>query len=563
VDPKDAALLASLGRSGWSVLSKQPSTEYTSGTYPGERIPKYPEGSEQWVITDGKGHNQTMVVKPSAPYPGPYSSTTNDPGSYNPNPTVIDPPKDLAQSSSAPQGWTDTQWYTNTDGSKTLYGRDPKTGLFGQVPGMPTQAAGPGATKPTPADKLEIVNDPTTGKPIKYRDPATGTVIDLPDATPQKSVLVDGQRGAKYSWDGTTLKEVLAGEAADVKPQEGNTRPNVKDGYAIQEVYRGGQWVTDSSVAPRPFDPKLVGQPQEGNTRPNVLQGQAIQEIFRGGQWTVDTSVPPRPYATQAPTTLNTGNQPYIVQQTPDQAQQGTVSTIPNPNTTDITARVGQLQDTARQKSAELNKQVQSGVKSPEAAAAEFDAWWSSNIDPYAQQLSRAQQQQDYDLQTKQREQQRLEQEAQRGAFSTAQQAGQDAVKNVVDTGPYRRVGPGYDAAMSNILGAFSSGKAPGPIDASGLSFTLPDLNEVARRGTAEALAHISPAAASIAGRPMPQIPQGFDVQGALNKSRYSITLPDGTRIDQQPSAPPPPPSGPAPAEPPPEMQYGNYMPSF
>jgi hypothetical protein len=102
-------------------------------------------------------------------------------------------------------------------------------------------------------------------------------------------------------------------------------------------------------------------------------------------------------------------------------------------------------------------------------------------------------------------------------------------------------VGPGYDAAMSNILGAFSSGKAPGPIDASGLSFTLPDLNEVARRGTAEALAHISPAAASIAGRPMPQIPQGFDVQGALNKSRYSITLPDGTRIDQQPSAPQPP----------------------
>lgn len=54
----------------------------------------------------------------------------------------------------------------------------------------------PSKDPPTPIDKWETVYDPTTKKPIKLRDPATGTTIDLPDpkdaATP-KYVTVNGR----------------------------------------------------------------------------------------------------------------------------------------------------------------------------------------------------------------------------------------------------------------------------------------------------------------------------------------------------------------------------------
>jgi len=545
--PQQQAVLDQFGK-GWRLISIVPPTD---------PLKNYPAGSEQWNVVNGEGKPAPMIVQsgnatPGA-YPGPWAPGTNDAGPYvDPaapaSYTVVESPAGLVPTptASSQNAVTWTQQFTSTNGGVTTrYGTNSKTGKVELIPGAPTENKAP-----TPADQLEPIKDPNTGKVVKLRDPATGTIIDLPDgASSTKPSIVNGAGGAIYSWDGTNLVLKQAGTAPDVKPTEGQTRPNVAGGYSIQEVFRGGNWVTDPSVTPKPFDPSLSGKAKENDTRPNTdSKGQKIQEIFKGGSWVTDTSVAPQPFGAQAPVTLNTGTAPFIVQQDPTT---GKTTNLPNPNTTDVAARVGQLQQAAASKRDELQAQVASGAKTKEAAAAEFDAFWSTTIDPQSQQLQRASQQADFDAQQKQREQGRLE-DAQRNAnFSTAQAAGQNAVSNATNFGAgIEQVGPGYGDALSNILGSYSSGKAPGPIDGNSLTWQAPDMNDIATRATAAALAHISPTAAQIAGRPMPQIPQGLDVAGALNKSTYApktTISPDGTvTIDHSGGQTPPVvPSGP------------------
>jgi hypothetical protein len=265
---------------------------------------------------------------------------------------------------------------------------DSKTGItYESWTGHPwSQAAGLPVSPPvtaTPADQLEIINDPTTHKPIKLRDPKTGTVIDLPDATSSKPSIVQGAGGAIYSWDGTNLVLKQAGTAPEVKPKEGDTRPNVQggyaitekftggqwvvdpsvpptpwdpslagkpkagdtrqnvnDGYEIREKYTGGQWVTDPTFTPRPFDPSLAGKPKDGDTRPNVVQGQVVQQVYRGGDWVIDPSVASRPYAPGKPAPVpGGGTRPNITFLDPETGQ---LTSQPDPGYTSATQQRAQ-----------------------------------------------------------------------------------------------------------------------------------------------------------------------------------------------------------------------------
>jgi len=104
--------------------------------------------------------------------------------------------------------------------------------------------------------------------------------------------------------NGTSVTMNGEGRVADMtKGQagyEGQTRQNVQNGYQVQEVYRGGQWVPDTTVAPKPWTPETQAKATEGQTRTNVQNGYQVQEVYRNGNWVPDTSVPPKPWTPEA-----------------------------------------------------------------------------------------------------------------------------------------------------------------------------------------------------------------------------------------------------------------------
>jgi len=87
-------------------------------------------------------------------------------------------------------GWTDITQVRNPDQSITYYGRDPKDpgGPLKPVEGLPVSAAPTSAKQPSPSNQLDKIDaqgnviqpGDTTTRPVSLRDPATGSVIDIP-----------------------------------------------------------------------------------------------------------------------------------------------------------------------------------------------------------------------------------------------------------------------------------------------------------------------------------------------------------------------------------------------
>lgn len=491
----------------------------------------YELGDGSTVEINGVGEVKSLDEKPPR---NPPNTTITDPRTGEP--IAVTTPSGAAVTLPRPSTTTET---IEIGGVK--YQRDPsapggwrKIDAPGNVP-TPT----PNSQKP-PSDPSKWVEiKAPDGRVIAMQDPVTGERVVVPasptDKNPAAGTVKDtfeGGRTITWTADGNgnwTIKTIGQALQDPNKPKEGDTRPNVSGGYEIREVYRGGQWVTDPGFTPKPYDPNLATKPKEGDTRPNVAQGQQIQEIYRGGQWVVDPSVPPKPYGPQTPTTVNTGTAPYIVQQTPGQPG---FQISDNPNTTDVAARVQQLQQQAQAKRDELNKAIASGAKTKDEAAAEFDAWWTATVEPQSQQLQQQQQQDIADATVKRNQEIRAQQAAEQSAFTTAQGAGRDAVAAAQAQMPYM-VGPGFGSAVNQIANAYASGKPAGNLDiGSAVTFDMPNFSQIAEQATAKALAHLSPTAAGIAQQTLPSIPQGVNVAGALNKSQYAPTVtvqPDGT----------------------------------
>jgi len=142
------------------------------------------------------GSASTPMVKnpqdPSGPeIPGPYDLYTFADGTS----VEIAPTGEVStytvKTPSGTTGWTDITQVRNPDQTVTFYGKDPKDpgGPLKPVEGLPTSAAPASTTtKPTPTGELDrldasgklIPPGDTTTKPISLRDPATGSVIDVP-----------------------------------------------------------------------------------------------------------------------------------------------------------------------------------------------------------------------------------------------------------------------------------------------------------------------------------------------------------------------------------------------
>lgn len=415
--------------------------------------------------------------------------------------------------------------------------------------GLPAEPTAPSRQTPSDPSKWQPIrenpNDPNS-RIVALQDPVTGDrqTITQPgqdrNATAgSKKQTIENGRAITWVADGQgnwTIDSIGQPIPNANQPTNGQTRRVLSGDYVVTETYQNGVWSVDPSTPATRFVP--TDKPNEGDVRPNVKDGQAIQEVYRGGQWVIDPTVPPKPYGPQTPTNVSApAGQQFIVQQTPGQVG---VSTIENPNyiAQDAAGRLEQLRGAALKKRDELNAQIASGQKTKDQAAAEFDAWWATSIEPYKQQLT---QQQAVATAAQQRE----EQTAERANLTTAQQAGRDAAEAVKATLPYR-VGPGFGTAVNQIAQSYSSGKAPGNIDiGSAVTFDMPDLQDISRKATADALAHLSPTAAGIAGRQPPAIPQ-VDIAGMLNQSQYqpgtTTIAPDGTVTIQhaQPQQPQP-----------------------
>jgi hypothetical protein len=513
-----AEILKSIGRTGWSVVAMHPQMVSQSGATPYDptqpasptndpnakaTTQQVPTGHTVWVINGPNGQNDEVVVDETA-----------DSTPQNPVWNLVTAPTKTPQVPQAPPGWTDVRATTNA-GVTTYYGKGPD-GHYGQVPGMPTTSDA--KATPTPADKLEQIKDPNTGRVVKLRDPSTGTVIDLPDAakdaTPARPTIVNGANGAIYSWDGTTLTSQVAGTA---QPKEGDTYQAVEGGRNVTKTYKGGQWVTTGVGASA-----IPDAPKEGDTYQAVEGGRNVTKTYRGGQWVttgVGTSAVP-----EMPTTVTTNAlDATIVQRNPTT---GALETVPNPNyqPTDPALRAQQLQQQAQAKHDDIQKQVLNGVIQPDEGLRQWNDYWNNTIEPQRQQLQRTQNQQNFTNQlsanSDTRASQTLQQSQQNWNQDFASKAGDAAVKDTLDTLPYR-VGPNMGADFAKGLNTLSSGGGAVSFSPSDFTYNMPDFETIRHQAVAHALKDISPYAASQVGAPTPQIPQNVDYTSALNQTSY------------------------------------------
>lgn len=174
-------------------------------------------------------------------------------------------------------------------------------------------------------------------------------------------------------------------------------------------------------------------------------------------------------------------------------------------------------QNEALQKREDLKLDIDSHRLTAEDAAREYQQWYNINITAPLAQAQEARLRADTQLQT----QKAMDQQNQFAATNEVSRnqvalgAGQNAADNEIKLLPYR-IGPNFSSHMSDAINSVAQGSSAG-VHFSGDDFTFkaPDLQKIAQKATAQALAHISPYAKSLISAPnMPDMPS-FNFSGA------------------------------------------------
>jgi hypothetical protein len=443
--------------------------------------------------------------------------------------------------------------------------QDPNTGQI-----MWTPEAAAGQPRHAPISDWKPVVDPNDANHKGIQDPNTGDVIWTPEpaAATVRPAPFDQWRPITDPNDPTRkgLQDPNTGQISWTpkpgapQPKEGDTRDTVIQGQIVRQVYRGGDWIVDPTVAPRPFDTSKAA-PKEGDRRQNVVSGQVVTQVYSGGDWVTDPNVPPVPFDPTKPkegltrqaiesgynvtqtysggewvtTSIGTravpqprqavsasADQPYITQFDPNTNQ---TVTLPNPNyqpktMVDVAAQVGRLQQQAQAKRDELSARVSSGAMTPDQAAREFDTWYAQNIESQRATLETIQRQAAV-------EEQRKQDEATRANLNAAISAGQTAATIAASTRK-NMVGPGWGQAVNAIMQAYQTGKGlPSGIDwAAATTYSAPSLESIAQQAVADYLKNLSPTAASLTGAGTPSmLTQPLDIGSALAATQYRPTI--------------------------------------
>ena len=197
----------------------------------------------------------------------------------------------------------------------------------------------------------------------------------------------------------------------------------------------------------------------------------------------------------------------------------------PNPGyvPTDPGRMTVQLQQQATSKQQELQQQVTAGKLTSDQAAAQFDQWWQTNIDPLKDSIAQAQATQAADLASKQATTANTQMTTAMQPATLAQSASDQAQRNTVSMLPYV-TGKGFDQAFGQALSGGWKGIDPSAV-AGAATYSLPNLQEIGRQGAAAALANISPTAqmhlqtpGPPGQAPVPGMPSPSDL---LNRSVY------------------------------------------
>ena len=571
-------MMQSAGYDGWEMIGQpvqvitqkvNPQADPSNPLYDPSAASSVDVASQTWIVNIRKG-NQIKQIKMSKLWPtAGGGSTQSDPGDnsqYTWSPTdvndvqTVDPNKvghsglmtigttiygtnnttgafePVPGAPQVPKGWQNAKQVQDKDGSLVWYGEDPQDQQFKPMPGLPVIPPGAQAWgDPQQIDDGQghlvwYGTDPSD----KQRKPIPNQPV-IPKVTGPASVT---QAGTVYVQkpDGTYGP---APGVPDPNPPVGSTHIKLgDDGYLYQEKYAGGgRWELDPTFKTIPYSAaaqasaaKTAGTTthQAGETGDKLLSdGKVYRVIYKGGgddNYEVDTSVAAKPMAgTVTPSTIATStDQPNIVQRMPD----GSVQTVANPNyqATDPALRVQQLSNQATTKLQELQAKIGANY-TPEQAQSDFDQWWSSTVEPAKQQLASDQQQKQLDTQLKIAAEQRAQAGQESTAYSTAQQAGTNAVE-AAKAGLTYMHGPGYGNLVGQLVQGWQHPGAPGPSpEAIGqaLTFDLPNFQQIQQQAVAQALAHISPTAAALAGGPgtTPQFaqPQQLDLNQLLNRN--------------------------------------------
>ncbi|MCR4375910.1 MAG: hypothetical protein NUW22_13785 [Acidobacteria bacterium] len=480
MNPDQQAFLAQLGLQGWTITGTQPETKRTQERDANDALVtvEKPTGNTLWFVTDGRGHNRTIPIR--------------EVGGGDPSSTRVT--------------------YQQA----------------GEVKDIPAGTVAKGTSR-VRVDGSRLILEEAVD------DRGTWSVVTTqPLDTAKKSQTITTTKGVFY-WDGNPssapMKLLDTGEE---KPKEGATRPNVVDGYAVQQVYRGGSWVVDPAVPPRKFvpdnpkDPTIVkddqgnaytwdtaagtykpapGLPTARPKQPQLVQGgdgnwyQWDDTSNGGAGGFVRSALPGAP-----PAVVTTSpDAPTITQRDP---ATGALTAVPNPSYVpkDPRERVAQLQALATRERDRLLTEVTEGRLDPRKGRDQFAAWWATNIEG-PQQAARAAIAESVRQAQEGRKTAELNYEDRRQA--TGRAAGQQAEENARATLPYR-VGPTFGQAFADAR----AGK--GGYDPSAVTFNMPNFDRIREQAVNAAIEQIKPFADAMAGISLPSMPQSFDLNAFL-----------------------------------------------
>lgn len=200
-------------------------------------------------------------------------------------------------------------------------------------------------------------------------------------------------------------------------------------------------------------------------------------------------------------------------------------------------------QQEAQAKREEMRLDIEMHRVTAEDAAREYNRWYQENITYPLAQAQEARMRADTQLQY----QKALDSQNQFAATNEVQRnqvalsAGQNAAENEIKLLPYR-TGPNFSSHMANAINSVAQGSSAG-VNFSGDDFTFkaPNLEKIARKATAKALAGISPYARSQISMPEMPAMAPIDFSGAPQYNRYTPPPVAGDASGGQQTAPPPP----------------------